>query len=181
MDTLLLVLVVIGTALIFVSGIWLLVIAYGRGCLWFLACFFIPGASLVLAILHAREDNRPLILMVVGIFLLFGGALALDPESFSDDLPEEAAAGAGAPAEDWESENPEPETPYENTDSYGEEDEGQFEAFDDFQRYEGDEPYGDDEGYEDGTYADEPSEEDWDARGRRAQEGIREFNRRRNR
>lgn len=74
MEILALVLVIAGAIGCIASGIWLVVCAFKKGLVWGLCFLFVPFAAFVYYVVDWKNVWRPLLISVVGVVFLFGGA-----------------------------------------------------------------------------------------------------------
>lgn len=85
-------LMALGGILSFISGIWLLVLAFQKSMLWGVVCFFIPGATFVFAIMHwGSSAQEALMLQIVSV--LFIGVAMFYLVSLGEMMPVPATNG----------------------------------------------------------------------------------------
>jgi hypothetical protein len=68
-------LIVIGSVLGFIAGIWLLVVAFRQSILWGLACLLIPFVSLLFVIVHWSEARSPFLLSLLALVPIILGVV----------------------------------------------------------------------------------------------------------
>lgn len=69
------ILFLIGAIISFVGGIWFLIVAFGEGILWGLACLFIPFVSLIFLAAHWDHAKKPFGISVLGTLIAAVGGL----------------------------------------------------------------------------------------------------------
>jgi hypothetical protein len=78
-----------------IGGLWLLVLAFQESIMWGIACFLLPGAALVFAVMHwGSSAQEAFMLQVVSImlvgtaifFMVSVGSTLPMPEAFAGSL-----------------------------------------------------------------------------------------------
>jgi hypothetical protein len=64
------ILLALGYVLVFLGGLWIIVLAWQRSVLWGAACLLLPGAQLVYVIAHWKESKEGFFLTLAGLALL---------------------------------------------------------------------------------------------------------------
>lgn len=62
--------VMLGTALLLIGGIWLIVEAFKTSILWGLGCLLITPVSLIFTFVHWDRASNPFILQLIGLALV---------------------------------------------------------------------------------------------------------------
>ena len=71
------ILLVCGFAVLLISGIWLLVVAFQQSALWGLGCMFVPFVSLAFVIRYWDKAAKPCFVQVAALILIIGGGVSL--------------------------------------------------------------------------------------------------------
>jgi hypothetical protein len=69
----------LGFVVMGVAQLWMLVNAFRTGLWWGLGCLLLPFVSLLFVLLHWKMGSRPLLLLLVGAAMVFGGARLSTP------------------------------------------------------------------------------------------------------
>jgi hypothetical protein len=92
---------IIGMLLALVGGLWILFLAFGKGCGWGLACLLLPFVNLVFALMNLKQCWKPLTIWGIGVILLFTAAYDMKRKLDAGELDAEAEVAerqTGAPA-----------------------------------------------------------------------------------
>ena len=81
----------LGGIMAVVGGIWLIVLAFRKSVLWGLLCLFISPASIVFAIQNWAISQRPFLIEIAGVVVLFIG-MALSGMGMAAEAASLAAA-----------------------------------------------------------------------------------------
>lgn len=67
---------ILGLLLIAVSGIWIIVNAFGQSVWWGIGSLLVPFVALIFALMNFAENKVPMLLYIAGIVLfVMGGGL----------------------------------------------------------------------------------------------------------
>lgn len=97
MEPLTVTLLVLGSLIAAIGGIWLLVAAFGESIWWGLASLFVPFASLLFVILHWSKAKAAFCLGLLGTCVAIGGVVS--SPSIRQGFTASMAAASGAAAE----------------------------------------------------------------------------------
>jgi hypothetical protein len=65
----------VGYALVFLAGLWIVVLAWQKGILWGLGCMFFPVLQLIYVVLNWKQTKSAFFLLLAGLAALFLSAI----------------------------------------------------------------------------------------------------------
>jgi hypothetical protein len=80
METMSMLLVVIGFGLLLIGGLWVVVNAFKESILWGLGALFVPFVSLFFIIKHWDENKLPFFVQLGGLVIYVAGAMMIQPD-----------------------------------------------------------------------------------------------------
>jgi hypothetical protein len=81
------ILVIVGTVIYLIGGIWLIVKAFQESILWGLGSLFIPLVGLVFAIMHWAECKKPFLYALAGFVLIILGTVMMPHPDMAMPVP----------------------------------------------------------------------------------------------
>ncbi len=76
-------LIYLGFAIVLIGGIGFFIAAFKNSLLWGLGCLFFYPISIVFLILYWQDAKNPFFLQLIGIFIVFLGAMFMSPAQLS--------------------------------------------------------------------------------------------------
>jgi len=76
-------LIILGSLIAFVGGLWLLVVIFQESILWGIRSILLPLVPLIFVILHWDVSKKPLLIQVVGGVIAIVGVLMLSSSNWS--------------------------------------------------------------------------------------------------
>ncbi len=74
METLGVLLTVVGLIISLIGGIWFLRVAFGQSIVWGLGCWFVPFVALIFVVMYWDESSKPFLVLLAGTVLaIIGG------------------------------------------------------------------------------------------------------------